>query len=114
MKKLFISQPMTGLSHEQILLERNRAYEKAKEVLKDDVVVVLDSYFYDYNPTNNRIPLQYLAKSLTVLADADIVYFAEGWDQARGCALEHAIAEQYGINNIFTKETIALPEKEEE
>ena len=101
MKKLFISQPMTGLSHEQILLERNRAYERAKEVLKDDVVVVLDSYFYDYNPTNNRIPLQYLAKSLTVLANADIVYFAEGWEGSKGCRIEHQCAIEYCIPFIY-------------
>lgn len=105
MKKLFISQPMSGLSQEQILLERNIAYEKAKEVLKDDEVVVLDSYFYDYNPTNNRIPLQYLAKALTVLADADIVYFAEGWEGSRGCRVEHQCAIEYGIPFIYGGKT---------
>ena len=38
-----------------------------------------------------------LAHSIQCLADADIVYFAEGWENARGCKIEHEIAKQYGI-----------------
>lgn len=96
MKKLFISQPMTGKSHEDILSERESAIVLAKEVLKEDVEV-LDSYFEDYNPTNNRIPLKYLAKSLEVLADADIMYLATGWRESRGCNIEYVCALNYCI-----------------
>ena len=45
MKKLFISQPMRGKTDEEILKEREKAIEKAKSILADDVEII-DSFFY--------------------------------------------------------------------
>jgi len=44
--------------------------------------------------------LHYLAKSLEYLAEADIAYFVPGWENARGCKLEHQCAVEYGIDRI--------------
>lgn len=30
----------------------------------------------------------------------DVAYFAEGWQEARGCKIEHECAVQYGIDRI--------------
>lgn len=49
MIKLFISQPMNGLSDEDILKERDRAIKCAKKQLGDDIEV-LDSYFTEDEP----------------------------------------------------------------
>lgn len=35
-----------------------------------------------------------------VLADADVIYFADGWEDARGCVIEHECAIRYGLNII--------------
>ena len=43
MKKLFISQPMKGKSDEEILAEREKAIQRAKEALNDDVEII-ESY----------------------------------------------------------------------
>lgn len=99
MKKLFISQPMNGKTEEEILAVRNKAIESAKNMLNDDVEVI-ESYFKDYNPDKGCIPLKYLAKSLDLLADADIAYFAKGWESARGCKIENDCAIAYGISVI--------------
>ena len=99
MKKLFISQPMNGKTKEEILAVRERAIESAKVVLNDDVEVI-ESYFEDYNPNDGCIPLKYLSKSLELLADADIAYFAKGWEGARGCRIENQCAIEYGIGTI--------------
>lgn len=96
MKKLFISQPMKGKTKEEILAVRKRAIENAKVVMDDDVEVI-ESYFEDYNPDDGCVPLKYLSKSLELLADADIVYFAKGWESARGCRIEYRCATDYGI-----------------
>lgn len=100
MKKLFISQPMKDLTEEQILEARKAAIEAAKRVLGDDVEII-DSYFNDYNPKNGCVPLKYLAKSLELLADADIICMDKGWDSARGCKIEHQCAVEYGISRIY-------------
>lgn len=98
MKKLFISQPMRGKTDEEILKERETAIAKAKEHLNDDVEVI-DSFFQSA-PAEAK-PLWFLGKSLELLSDADVVYFAPGWEDARGCRIEHTSAEEYGIETIY-------------
>lgn len=99
MKKLFISQPMNGKSEEEILAVRKKAIESAKVMLNEDVEVI-ESYFEDYNPDKVCVPLKYLAKSLELLADADVAYFARDWESARGCRIENQCAIEYGIDTI--------------
>lgn len=97
MKKLFISQPMRGKSDEDILEERQKAIEAAEKVIGEPVEVI-DSFF-EKAPVNAK-PLWFLGKSLEFLADADVAYFAPGWEDARGCKIEHTCAVEYDINRI--------------
>ena len=99
MKKLFISQPMNGKTNEEILAVREKAIASAKRNIGEDVEVI-DSYFDDYNPENGCVPLKYLSKSLELLADADVAYFAKGCEEARGCRIENQCAIAYGIEVI--------------
>ena len=97
MKKLFISQPINGKTDEEILRERNEAINIAKDIVGEEVEV-LKTFFDDFGP--NKKPLHYLAKSLEYLAEADIAYFVSGWENARGCKIEHRCAVEYGIDRI--------------
>ncbi|CRZ34936.1 uncharacterized protein DUF4406 [Herbinix hemicellulosilytica] len=97
MKKLFISQPMRGKSDEEILKEREHAIQKAKELIGEEVEV-LDTFFDDFD--SNAKPLEYLARSIEYLSKADVAYFAQGWQEARGCRIEHECAVEYGIDRI--------------
>lgn len=97
MKKLFISQPMGGKNDEEILAVRKQAIEKASELVGEPVEVI-DSFFQSA-PVGVK-PLWFLGKSLELLADADVAYFAPGWDDARGCIIEHDCAIAYGIESI--------------
>ena len=95
MKKLFISQPMRGRSDEEILKQRENLIEKAKQKFNDEVEI-LDSFFSDYNGN----ALGFLGKSIEVLSHADVAFFGSGWDNARGCVIEHKCCEEYGIEII--------------
>ena len=97
MKKLFISQPMHGKTDKEIEAERVKAIEEAKAVLKEDVEVI-DSFFKGA-PVDTK-PLWFLGKSIELLAQADIVYFAKDWDKYRGCKIEHMCAIEYDLNII--------------
>ncbi len=97
MKKLFISQPMGSKTDEEILAERERAIEAAKELLGEPVEVI-DSFFQSA-PVGAK-PLWFLGKSLELLSGADIAYFAKDWQKARGCKIEHECAVEYGIPRI--------------
>ena len=97
--KVFISQPMTGRPKEELLNERNEVIEILKNKYND--VDVLDSYFEDYDPQNGSIPLKYLAKSIEVLADADVLLCVGNWRNSRGCKVEHECAKQYRIKIAY-------------
>ena len=73
MKKLFISQPMRGKTDEEILKERKEAIEAAERILGEEVEVI-DSFF-EKAPVDAK-PLWFLGKSIELLSDADIVFFA--------------------------------------
>lgn len=46
-------------------------------------------------------PLTFFAKSVENMALCDAAYFCKGWEFARGCKLEHAVAEAYGLEIIY-------------
>ena len=98
MKKLFISQPMKGKSDEEILAVREKAIKSAEEKLGEPVEVI-DSFFQNA-PADAR-PLWFLGKSLEMLATADVAFFAKGWEDARGCRIEHTCAVEYGIDMVI-------------
>lgn len=97
MKRLFISQPMRGKTDDEILQERNNAISIATGLVGEEVEVI-DSFFQDA-PVDAK-PLWFLGKSLELLSTADIAYFAPGWEEARGCKIEHECAVEYNIDRI--------------
>lgn len=97
MKKLFISQPMNGKSDEEIKKERQDALLQAVAEYGEEVELI-DSFFE--SAPHDAKPLWFLGKSLELLSTADIVYFASGWESARGCKIEHECAIAYGLDII--------------
>lgn len=97
MKKLFISQPMKNKTDKEILEERKRAINLAKNLVNDDVEII-DSFF-EGAPADAK-PLWFLGKAIELLSTADIAYFASGWKEARGCVIEHECAVKYNIDII--------------
>ena len=101
MKKIFISQPMKDKADEVIVAEREKAIEVAKFYFGDDFEVI-DSFFQ--TAPHDAKPLWFIGKSLELMAGADVVIFASGWQNARGCKIEHLCAEEYGIDIIELEE----------
>ena len=101
--KVFISQPMKDRTDEEIQKVRNQAIADIKEVYGKDVEI-LDSFISE-KPGSETVneALWSLGKSIQILAQADVAYFCEGWDKARGCKIEHKCALQYGIIALDNK-----------
>jgi hypothetical protein len=96
--KFFISQAMRGLTDKEILDVRSLCED---EILQEyPGAEILQSYFKDFvedtawTPTQKRI--KYLAKSINLLADADVVVViqTEG-DIPAGVGVEVAVARRY-------------------
>lgn len=90
---VFISQPMNGKSNEEIYAERRDLAKK----LEDKGYMINDSILKDTPPEGIHEPIFYLGQSLILLSLSDCVYFMDGWDQARGCKIEHEVAKEYGL-----------------
>lgn len=95
---MFISQPMRGKKDDKIRAERNKIIDEIAERYGE--VEVIDSYFTEDAPDGVNDGLWYLAKSMELLATADCAYFAYGWEEYRGCKIEHECAVQYGIEIV--------------
>lgn len=97
MKKLFISQPMRDKTDEEIKAERLKIVNEIAETMGEPFEVI-DSFFE--SAPHDAKPLWFIGKSLELLSTADYVYFAEGWEEYRGCKIEHDCAVQYGLNIV--------------
>lgn len=94
--KIMISQPMKGKTEEQIRSERAELVKKLEEKGHE----VVDTIFAEETPEGDA-RLYYLAKSIEAMSKVDAVVFMPGWENARGCQIEHEIAVKY---NKFIKE----------
>ena len=95
--KVFISQPMTDKTDEQILNARKHAINIIKKKFGKDVEI-LDSFFKD--APHESTPVWFLGKSIEVLSKANIAYFIGDWKNYRGCKIENTVAHEYGIDTI--------------
>lgn len=100
MKRLFISQPMDGLTDDEISATRERLHKQAEEFLREKVILI-DSFIEETPPTGCNIPVWYLAKSIELLSTADVIYMGKGWKDARGCKIEYQVANAYGMAVIL-------------
>ena len=103
MKRLFISQPMNGKTNEEIIATREKAVEKAKYILGCEVEVIdsiIDSFFANAFIGTDKKPLWFLGSSIQSLSKADVAIFCNGWQNARGCKIEHECAVEYDIKII--------------
>lgn len=104
-EKAMLSQPMAGKTNEEIAATR----EKAIKVLEEKGYQIVNTLFTDewYNKENMaergvvNIPLCFMAKSLENMSLCHAAYFCKGWENARGCRIEHAAAKAYGLRIIY-------------
>ena len=107
MEKVMISQPMAGKTDEEIKTAR----EAATKILEKNGYEVVNTLFDGETFTQESLkeqgvvqsPLYFLAKSLEKMSECNAVYFCAGWDEARGCKIEHNAAVEYGLDVIYEK-----------
>lgn len=110
--KAMLSQPMAGKTEKEIKETR----EKAIKALEDKGYEVINTLFTDewYSSESMelrgvvQIPLCFLAKSLENMSLCHVAYFCKGWENARGCRIEHEAAKAYGLDIIYEEEDKCL------
>ena len=112
-KNIFISQPMTGKSEEEILATRQKEIEKIHQLFDADGVEIniIDSYiddatrkyFEEHITDGINWDIYWLSQSLERLALADTIWLCEGWEYSKGCNIELKCAIQYGLNIVYSE-----------
>ena len=105
MKKLaMISQPMGGRTEQEITTTRKRAIaelERRGYEVVNTLFTRNDEWFREMTRRGViQIPLSFLAESLRSMSLCHAVYFCHGWQDARGCRIEHDAAVAYGLEVI--------------
>lgn len=106
MAKIFISQPMNGKTNEEIENKRDSIIDKlaTQFARENEYIDIIYSFFKD-TPHDTK-PLWYLGESIKLMSEADIVFFCDGWQTARGCQIEHDCALEYGIDTMYEEDLI--------
>ena len=108
MQKAMISQPMAGLTDEEIVKSRNRAIAGLTQRGYEVVNTLFTDDWYKKEAMEERgvvqIPLCFLAKSLENMSLCHAAYFCKGWKNARGCRIEHEAAVAYGLTILYEDE----------
>lgn len=105
MMKAMISQPMAGKADEEIVETREKAKAKLEELGYELVNTLFTDEWYSDEAMEERgvvqVPLCFLAKSLENMSLCHAAYFAKGWENARGCRIEHDAALEYGLKVLY-------------
>lgn len=110
MKKVFLSQPMDGLTHEEIIETRNEMIKYVQSKFSTEEFIIINSYHED----NLGNPLQMLIKSLNDLSTADLAIFHPDYNNFGDCKIEYDCANEYDIPieimEYYNKDEIKLNE----
>lgn len=107
--RIYISIPITGHDPEE---QKAKAERFAKDI---------DAIGHDpFNPfsipeATSHVSEQakyahFMGEDIKELLMCDAAYFSRGWEQSKGCRLEHAAAEIYGLKIFY--ELDKIPEAE--
>ena len=95
-KNLFISQPMSGLTNEEIMNVRQKATKFISDKYPDYTISVLPSYKAQADNTYNATSaVNLLGNAISLMARANVIYFVPGWQKSRGCQIENEVARRW-------------------
>lgn len=102
MLKVYLSHPVETIYTD----EEHAAYiDKMKNLLKllldEDEIEVIDSRIDDFDFSKyRRSDVALFGETIKLMASADLIVFAEGWERTRGCPIQHEIADELNLPYI--------------
>jgi hypothetical protein len=96
---------MAGKTEDEITEDRDRAIAYLESQGYEVINTRFTDEWYSKEQMESRgvvqIPLCFLAKSLENMSLCHAAYFCKGWENARGCRIEHEAAVAYGMEIIY-------------
>lgn len=107
--KVFISQPMSGLTYEKVAKVRDQAIEEIKNIYQffeknDQLEIVSTTFIRDGEVIpENASRLWWLGRAIQMLEGVDVIYFCKGWENSKGCKVEKLVATEHNIGTYYQK-----------
>lgn len=98
--RVFISLPMHGKTMDDIHQEIEKACSAVSRIFPNQEITVIHNA--DCIAPVDAGRLFFLGSAIQRLDGVDAVYFCPGWEDAKGCQIEHHVCELYGIQRIET------------
>lgn len=99
--KIMLSSPMKDKSKQEIDNERNDMANLLFDYYGDDNCEIIASVIEDHK---TKSELECLSESIFFMSQADILAMGFGWENARGCKLEHTIAKEYNVPIVYLED----------
>ena len=118
--RVFLSVPMNGRTSSEVILAFANAKSQLRELFVGYHIEFLsgaekpDDFFERMDRmglTEMQRRLYMASDSVNVLSTCDFVYFADGYEAARGCMLEYAAAQLY-MNPVNEEKTLFAADSE--
>lgn len=95
--KIMLSRPMKGKTRKEIEEEEKEMASVIFDKYEDNCEIILSII---ENP-EEKSELECFSESIFFMSRADVLAMGFGWENARGCKLEHDIAKAYGVPVIY-------------
>lgn len=92
--KVFISQPMSGLTEDEVMTVKHNILEMLSS--KYGNITTVDNYNHIDVPVDAG-SIWHLGTSIQMMEECDAIFFADGWENARGCCVEYEICKYYNL-----------------
>lgn len=95
--KIMLSSPMAGKTKEEINNERDKMADLLFDYYDDNCVIkatVIKNH-------EEKSALECFSESIFFMSQVDVLAMGFGWENARGCKLEHQIAKAYGLSVVY-------------
>lgn len=100
--KIMLSRPMNGKTTEEIEKEEKEMVEILFDKY-DDNCEIISSIVENHE---SKSPLECFGESIIFMSMADVLAMGFGWENARGCKLEHDVAKAYNVPVIYLDEEL--------
>lgn len=102
---VYVSQPMSDKSDQEIIAVREKVFCDFQAENPDATLLgsYMDQAELNKMPVYKHQAVALLGEALQVMADADVVLFAPGWEHYRGCRIEDKVATYYDIKKVYAR-----------
>lgn len=94
--KVYISLPITGHPIDEVRKKADQAKQQLSDMGHEPVSPL------DVSPDPDAPYAEHIGRDIAALLECDAVVFLDGWQESKGCTLEHAAAKIY--NKLITYE----------